>query len=180
MTTILALSGSLRSASSNGALLTAVARLAPAGVRIERFDGIATLPHFNPELDEEGMTPPPAVKEWRERLAKADGVVISMPEYAHGVPGAFKNALDWIVSSGEFTDKPTLLLNAAPHGGERAQAAIAGTLEIMGARLLRDASRLSPFLRARLAPDAALEDPEAVALLRESLAALIEATRHAV
>src|SRR5689334_18737809 len=114
---ILALSGSLRAASSNSALLRAAAALAPPGMDFTFYDHqIGALPYFSPDLDSEGMTPPPAVAEFRALLAGADGVLISCPEYAHGVPGAFKNALDWIVSSGSLSGKPTAVLMASPSG----------------------------------------------------------------
>ena len=107
-------SGSLRSASGNSTLVRALAAVAPGGVTIESFDALGELPHFNPDLDGDGATPPPAVARWREAIRAADGLVISCPEYAHGVPGAFKNALDWLVGSGELMAKPIALLNASP------------------------------------------------------------------
>src|SRR5690349_21363282 len=101
---ILAISGSLREGSSNTAVLQAAAALAPLGVEIILYDGLGRLPHFNPDLDGENAVAP--VAEWRARLQSADGVLISSPEYAHGVPGSLKNALDWVVGSGEFVNKP--------------------------------------------------------------------------
>jgi NAD(P)H-dependent FMN reductase len=104
---ILAVSGSLRTASSNTALLRAAARLAPEGVEVILYEGLASLPHFNPDLDDlDAGTAPPAVMDFRSRLDASDGVLISSPEYAHGVPGALKNAIDWVVSSGEIYEKP--------------------------------------------------------------------------
>src|SRR5439155_26208619 len=91
----LAISGSLRHASSNTQLLRAVALLAPPGLRITQFDGLGALPHFNPDLDTD--PPSPAVRVLRESIAAADGLLISSPEYAHGVPGVLKNVLDWLV-----------------------------------------------------------------------------------
>ena len=152
---LLAISGSLRAESSNARLLRAAAAVAPAGVRLTLYEGLAALPHFNPDLDGEGAVPPPAVAEWRRRLAAADGVVISSPEYAHGVPGSLKNALDWIVSSGELTDKPVALLTAAPGGGAFAHGALTATLAVMGARVLPEASL--QVTTARVGVDPALE-----------------------
>ena len=102
---ILAISGSLRAVSSNTHLLRAAAQLAPAGVDVVLYDGLAGLPHFNPDV-EENVLPGP-VADLRAAVGAADGLLISSPEYAHGVPGALKNALDWIVSSGELVGKPT-------------------------------------------------------------------------
>src|SRR6185369_9981254 len=138
---ILAISGSIKNTSTNAALLRAAAALAPAGMTFEFFDQqIGELPHFRPELDEEGSTPPDSVAAFRRLLAAADGLLISCPEYAHGVPGAFKNALDWIVSSGELSAKPVALLMASPSGAAFAQAALTPTLRVMEAELVFEAS----------------------------------------
>jgi chromate reductase len=134
---IVAIAGSLRSQSSNAALLRAAAAVVPPGIGVELCaEVIATLPAFNPDLDGEGAVPPAAVAGWRALLRAADGFVIACPEYAHGAPGALKNALDWIVSSGELEGKPTVLLAASPSGGRYAQAALAPTLQVMGAVLV--------------------------------------------
>jgi chromate reductase len=138
---ILAISGSLKPSSTNSALLRAVASIADPEMEFTFFDQqIGEIPHFRPEQDEDGMTPPPAVAELRGLLARSEGLVISCPEYAHGVPGSFKNALDWIVSSGELTDKPTLLLMAGPGGAKQAWAALAPTLRVMGCNLVHEAT----------------------------------------
>ena len=108
---ILAISGSLRRISSNTTLLRAIDALAPPGVEVTLYDGLADLPAFNPDF--EGAEPS-SVLAFRGQLKSADGVFISSPEYAHGVPGSLKNALDWIVGSGELVDKPVAILNASP------------------------------------------------------------------
>src|SRR5215211_1037478 len=129
---ILAISGSLRAASSNTAVLQALAALAPAGVTIAIYDQLAELPYFNPDLDREGDTPPASVAELRTQIGRAAGIVICSPEYAHGVPGVLKNALDWLVSSLEFPGKPVALLNISPRS-TFAQASLAETLRTMSA-----------------------------------------------
>ena len=143
---ILAISGSLRAASSNTTLLRSASALAPKGVEIILYDGLAGLPHFNPDLEE---TLQPAVTDFRTRLQAAHGVLISSPEYAHGVPGALKNALDWVVGSGEFVDKPVALLNAAPRS-THAQASLRETLTVMTARIVAEASVAIPRSRKNL------------------------------
>jgi NAD(P)H-dependent FMN reductase len=139
---LLALSGSLRAASSNSALLGAAALLAPPGVEVRACDDIGVLPHFNPDLDVE--PPPPEVARWRAAVRDADAVLISTPEYAHGLPGAFKNALDWIVSSGEFMNKPVGVLNASARS-TYAQASLAETLSVMMALLIPEAMVTVPL-----------------------------------
>jgi chromate reductase, NAD(P)H dehydrogenase (quinone) len=129
---IIAICGSLRAQSSNLALLRAAATIA---AEVEIYEGLANLPHFNPDDDVEGVTPPPAVAELRTTLADADGILISSPEYAHGVPGSLKNALDWLVSDGALVDKPVALINASPVGGEFARDSLVETLRTMNWRV---------------------------------------------
>ncbi len=169
---ILAVSGSLRARSSNGRLLALVAELAPPGFEVVVFDGIGELPHFNPDIDRETDVPPTAVTAWREAIRAAAGLVVSCPEYAHGVPGSFKKALDWLVSSADLRGKPVLLLNASPMGGEFAQPSLSETLTMLGANVLPE-SRLAPFVP----PGFRAEDPDAatLAVLHEALAALAAA-----
>ena len=109
---ILAISGSLRTGSSNGTLLRAAAMIAPSGVEVVAYDGLGALPHFNPDLDD-GDALPDVVSRFRKEIADADGLMISCPEYAHGVPGTMKNALDWLVGGVEITGKPVALVNAS-------------------------------------------------------------------
>ena len=167
---IIAISGSLRAQSSNAALLHGAARVAPEGVQIVMYEGVGELPHFNPDLDAEDAEPPVRVRELRELLIGADAMLISSPEYAHGVPGAFKNLLDWLVSTGELVGKPVALLNASPAGGEYAQDAILETLRTMNWRVVDEASRLKPFVRRRIV--GVVTDEETLAVLKECVVAL--------
>ena len=170
---IVAICGSLREHSSNLALLQAAVRVAPAGVRIILYDSLGRLPHFNPDLDQEGGAPPPAVAELRRSLIAADAMLISSPEYAHGVPGALKNMLDWLVSTGELVDKPVALLNAAPVGGSYAQASLLETLRTMNWNVVVEASRTEPFMRRKIAGE--LTDEASLANLASAIAALVRA-----
>jgi len=108
---VLAISGSLRRASSNSALVAAVARLAPQTVDVSIYCELDELPPFNSDLD--GDDAPAGVSRFRAALQACDAVLISSPEYAHGVPGVLKNALDWVVGSGELVDKPFALINTS-------------------------------------------------------------------
>ncbi len=165
---LLAVSGSLRAKSVNTAALLALQSLAPAGVTVTLYAGLGTLPHFNPDLD---VDPPPApVAALRAAVASTDALVICSPEYAHGVPGALKNALDWLVSFEGFLNKPVALINARP-GAEHALAALRETLSVMNARLLDAASVTLPL--ASNTPDAAalLANPAVRAQLQAALTA---------
>src|SRR5690349_6452119 len=111
---IVAISGSLRTGSSNTALLRAAASQMPDGSEMLLFEGLGELPAFNPDVDVEGT--PDAVNRFRTVIGEADGVAISSPEYARGVVGALKNALDWLVGSGELYEKPVALLHVSARG----------------------------------------------------------------
>src|SRR5689334_5106778 len=113
MNRLLTVSGSLRAGSSNSTLLAAAARLAPASVVVNAYTELATLPAFSPDLEAAPSPLPDSVARWQLALTEADAVLFSSPEYAHGIPGAFKNALDWIVGSGELVNKPVGVLSAS-------------------------------------------------------------------
>jgi len=101
---------------------------------LQLYDGMAALPLFNP--DDEADPLPAPVQALREAVGQADALLVACPEYAHGVPGAFKNLLDWLVGSLEFPGKPVLLLNASARGSYHAQEALAEILRTMSAKLL--------------------------------------------
>ena len=139
---ILALSGSLRKGSTNTTLLEAAAVLAADSMDIRLFDGLAELPHFNPDLENEAI---PAVDAWRSALRASNGLVISTPEYAHGVPGALKNALDWVVGSGETVDLPIALFNATTRS-RHAIESLEEILRTMAGRIIPEACIALPLL----------------------------------
>lgn len=111
---ILALSGSLRRESLNSAALRAAARAAArTGPRVELDESPRSLPHFNPDLE---IRPPEAVQRFRASCQHAGAVLLAVPEYAFGIPGTLKNALDWTVGSGAIYQKPVAVLSVAPEG----------------------------------------------------------------
>lgn len=122
---LLAISGSLRAASTNTALLEALAATVPADIEITPYRGLGDLPIFNP--DDEGERTPEAVAQWAAAVDAADGLVIACPEYAHGIPGGLKNALDWLVSRFEIPGKPVMLV----HGSHRGQFALDALREVL-------------------------------------------------
>jgi len=139
------------------------------------YDDLASLPPFNSDLDSDDDSPPAIVRDFRRLLIEADGIVISTPEYAHGVPGVLKNAIDWLVSVGALVGKPVVLLNAAPNGGEYAQASLMHTLQVMNWNVLSDASLTVPFLRKKIQLGNVIDDEDAAKKLRASLNALAAA-----
>ncbi len=178
---IVAISGSLRAASSNAALLRASIALAPAGMDISLYDGLDDLLHYSPERDHY-YTPslgasPDAVRALRAAVGAADGALFCTPEYAYGIPGSLKNALDWLVSSGELWRKPVAVISASPsaNGGDKAHAALLLTLSALEATVPERARLIVPFVKTVLGPDGVLTHPATTDALRAVLDALAQA-----
>jgi len=166
---VIALAGSLRSASINAAFCRAAARLAPAGMRIAPYRaGLGSLPLFNPDLE---AAPPDTVRQFRDALGKADALIIASPEYAHGVSGVLKNALDWLVSDEAFIGKAVALINTSP----RAHHAYDATLEVlrtMSATPVPEASITLPLLGRCTTEEQMVSSGEIAAQIRNALSAL--------
>jgi chromate reductase len=153
-------------------VLKAMAALAPPDVQVVVYSGLSELPHFNPDLDTE--TAPPGVQDLRAQLQASDAVLISTPEYAHGVPGTLKNALDWLVRSGELYEKHVALINISPRS-THAQASLAATLATMTARLVPEAQVTVALPGKNLEAAAIRNDPEIGGALSNAIAALMRA-----
>jgi chromate reductase len=173
---LLAISGSLRAASHNTAVLVAAKRLAPAGIAIELFDGIGKLPLFNSDLETTARLPG-EVAAFRQVIGAVDGILISSPEYARGVSGVMKNALDWLVGSFEFPGKPVALINTSPRA-TAALAAITLTLETMSADVIADASITLPLLGTTNDAESIAASPELAGPLRSAIERFIDAIRN--
>lgn len=145
---VLALSGSLQASSANTMLVRAVAAAAPDDVSVDVWDGLVDVPPFRPDGDDA----PPAVAALRALMAAADVVLVATPEYAGGMPGTLKNALDWIVGSGELYGKPVVLVSAAPTAerGQGARRWCEETLRMQGADVR---ASFSVALRSTDGPD---------------------------
>jgi chromate reductase len=170
---ILAISGSLRKSSTNTKLLQLTAALAPSYINITYYEGLNDLPHFNPEIDLDQAFA--SVENLRSLLKAANGVLICTPEYAKGVPGVLKNALDWIVSSGEFMNKPVSVISASPTpwGGEYAHASLLLTLTMMDAKIVKGGTLIIPFIGMKLSKEGVITDPETEQALQFVVDALI-------
>jgi chromate reductase, NAD(P)H dehydrogenase (quinone) len=133
---ILAVCGSLQARSQNLVLVTAAARLAPTGVDLVVFDGIRDLPHFNSDIEASAM--PESVRRWREALADSDAVLVACPEYGFSLPGVLKNAIDWVIGSGELEGKMVAITAAVPgpERGRRALDALRNTLSAVRASIV--------------------------------------------
>ncbi len=169
---LLAISGSLRAVSTNTALLRAAMLLAPPGMTIELFDGLGGLPHFNPDRDADPLPPP--VAAWRKRIAEADGLLVSSPEYARGIPGSLKNAFDWLVSGPEHEGKPIAFFHASERG-VASQAALRLVLETMSGRIVDEASITIGLLGKQTDPAQIAADPLLAGRIRAALGAYANA-----
>lgn len=152
---VLGLCGSLRATSWNGALLRTAAKLAPASISVELYPSLGSLPLFNPDLE---AAIPEAVSALYTKVASADALLIASPEYAHGVTGTIKNALDWLVGFSPFAGKFVVLLNASPRA-YHADAALRETLRTMAANLVEEACISLPVLGSNLTEEQMLVSP---------------------
>jgi chromate reductase, NAD(P)H dehydrogenase (quinone) len=149
---ILAICGSIRENSSNHAIIEEIARTIPSHVTFELYDEMASIPAFDGREDE-----PESVKQYKNKIQEADGILICTPEYAFGVPGALKNSLDWTVSSVVFIDKPVALITASSVG-DKAHEALQHTLTAISAKLRPETTLLIPFVRAKVKEGKIVDD----------------------
>lgn len=170
---LLAISGSLRAVSSSTELLRAAAGLSPVPLRI--YGALAEVPPFNPDVEERALPPP--VEELRGEVAAAAGLVIATPEYAHGVPGVLKNALDWLVGGMEAYGKPVALWNPSVPSFH-AIASLRETLVTMSLRVVDRACADFSLRSGRFDARAIGADPEMAGRIRAALGALVEGVRE--
>ncbi|MFK0201413.1 NADPH-dependent FMN reductase [Streptomyces lavendulae] len=177
---ILLLSGSLRAGSSNDRVLRtarAVAEQAPEPLEAVLYEGLAGLPHFNPDDDHDPLPAP--VAALRAAIDGAAAVLICTPEYAGTLPGSFKNLLDWTVGGTEICDKPVAWVNAAAPGrGEGAAATLRTVLGYTGAAVVDEACVRVPAVGGEPDADGLLTDPAAREGLARVLALLAAAARE--
>ena len=144
---ILGISGSIRKESSNIDLIHAIAEMFSDEANVILFQKIGGIPHFNPDLDNEN--PPNEVSEFRKQLQSVDGILICTPEYAMGVPGTLKNALDWTVSSMEFSRKPVALITASS-SGIKAHQSLLETLKVIESDIPESSQLLISFVKTKI------------------------------
>ncbi|MCW3109975.1 MAG: NADPH-dependent reductase [Segetibacter sp.] len=172
---VLAICGSTRSKSTNLNVIQAVASLSTQSLQIEIYGQLAALPHFNPDLDTD--TPPDEVTAFRGLLAEADGVLICTPEYAMGVPGTLKNALDWTVSSCEFSHKPVALITAST-SGVKAHESLLGTLQMIEAEIGEKTQLLISFAKTKVNHNAEITDKVTLLAIEELIREFTSAINH--
>jgi len=167
---VLALPGSLRAASINTALCRAAARLVPPGLHIVVCGDLGSLPLFNPDLE---ASPPRTVVRFRAAIGFADALLVASPEYAHGISGVMKNALDWLVSYEGFVAKPVALINTSARA-RHAHESLLEVLKTMSATVIQEASVTVPLLGSCTTEDEMVSTPAVALLIRSALIALGE------
>lgn len=186
---LLAFCGSLRKQSFNKMVLEALKirghRQFHNELEIHIFDELGNLPFFNPDLElalEEGdLSSLPtdekslvALRYLKDAMAQADGLIIASPEYAHGVTGVIKNALDWLVSGESFVDMPLMLINTSTRA-HHAQDALTEIVTTMSGRVIQEASLCLPLLGSQIRSTADLITSDLVGQLDNKLSLYIKA-----
>jgi NAD(P)H-dependent FMN reductase len=153
---VLAISGSTRANSTNRQYIMAFRDIAKEIMEVELYENIAELPAFNPDLDNESV--PAIVTNFRNKIRMVDGVLICTPEYAMGIPGSLKNAIDWTVSSCEFSQKPVALITAST-SGSKGHKALIDVLNVIEAIPATEAQLLIPFAKTKIDENNKIKDP---------------------
>jgi chromate reductase, NAD(P)H dehydrogenase (quinone) len=166
---VFAISGSLRGHSTNSALIQRYAQLAAGELILDVYDGLSHLPHFNPDLEPSD----PFVIDLIDRIRQADAFIVSTPEYAHGIPGSLKNALDWLVSTDAFIEKPFALLQACPRS-TFAPASLIEILKTMSGIHVQSADVTIDLKRSAATAEDILQTCETVELLHGSMRSLMQ------
>jgi chromate reductase len=174
----LLISGSLRRYSTNTAVLATAEVASPTGIVAALYEGVAGLPHFNP--DDDGPSLPEPVAVLRAQIRNADAVLFSTPEYAGALPGSFKNVLDWAVGDdqpGSLNGKPVAWVNVSPRGAEHARESLRRVLGYLGAAIVESACLNIPVSRDAVDDDGLIPSDEIraqIVVALSELAARIE------
>ncbi len=175
---ILGFAGSLRKGSYNKILLNTAKELAPENCKIEIFD-LEGIPPFNQDLESE---PPEQVKLFKEKIRKADAVLIVTPEYNYSMPGVLKNALDWAsrpYGDNAFYGKPGAIMGGSIGmlGTARAQYHLRQVCVFLNIILLNQPEVMVPFIDKKVDTNGRITDEATIAKIKELLEALIVWTK---
>jgi NAD(P)H-dependent FMN reductase len=168
---IIAISGSQRENSWSTALLRATRQLAPSNMFIDIVESHKSWPLFNPDLEAQ---PPEPVRAMRQSITECDGLLIASPEYAHGVTGTIKNALDWLVGHPPVAGMPVGIFNPS-YQSYHADEALKETLRTMSVVLVPDACVRIPVIGSGIEQAGIADSPRFAPLIRAALDALMNA-----
>jgi NAD(P)H-dependent FMN reductase len=181
---VLLISGSLRAASTNTAVLRTAVEVAEDGVTTTLYGGMGDLPHFNPDDDREGAPVHAAVADLRAEVAAADALLLCTPEYARALPGALKNLLEWTVGDAGTYDKPIAWINAsgpaAPTGGADAHDSLRKVLGYVHADIVEAACARIALTRDAVGADGTITDPTLRDQIAEALGTLAGHVRRSM
>lgn len=166
--------------STNTALLRTAAEMAIDGIDCHLYDGLASLPAFNPDDDCHPLDP--RVQHLRAAIRQADAIIFSTPEYAGALPGSLKNLLDWTVGDeapGSIYEKPVGWVNASPRGAEGAHRELGTVLGYAHARIIGAVCAQIPVTSQMVGSDQRIEDDASRAALADALMALSAAAAKA-
>lgn len=155
MKNILAISGSTRKDSSNHKLIRLFAESVKGRCNVTLFEGIDTLPHFNPDLDNDNL--PQQVAAFRKQVINADAVLICTPEYVFSIPGSLKNALEWCVSTTVFSQKPLGIITASA-SGEKGHEELKMIMQTLEAKFTDDTTLLISGMRGKINAEGIITD----------------------
>ncbi len=170
MIRIFAISGSLRAGSSNTLLIQRFAEVESIECEVDVYDHQAELPHFNPDLESRAGS---IVSDLWARVRAADAIVVSTPEYAHGLPGSLKNVFDWLVGSDAFIDKPFAVLTACPRS-THARESLLEILRTMSGIHVTGADLTFDMKRGKLDGDTLLAESANVYRIQECKRTLVQ------
>jgi NAD(P)H-dependent FMN reductase len=137
-------------------------------MKVGVFSGMGEIPLFNPDLE---SSPPAPVLRLRREIDCADALLLASPEYAHGISGVMKNALDWLVSFEGTVNKPIALINTSPRA-HHAYDALREVLRTMSTHLIEDASLSIPLLGKHNTYDSMRSDPAVCNFVQRVLSAI--------
>lgn len=169
--TILAISGSTKSISTSSLLLNYIKEYYSDRVDVLIYNGLASLPHFNPDMEKGGL--PEEVTTLRELVDKADGVLFCTPEYVFSLPGSLKNAIEWCVSTTVFSGKPVATIVAAA-SGQKAFESLNLILTTIECQLPETSRLLINGAKGKVSVDGTITDPQVVVGIDGIIHSLLE------
>jgi chromate reductase, NAD(P)H dehydrogenase (quinone) len=165
---VLAIPGSLRASSINAAFCRCVAQRAPAPMSVTVYSALGDIPPYNAER--EASLPGP-VQDFRSAIRRADALLIASPEYAHGISGVMKNALDWLVSYEGTVHKPIALINTSPRA-HHAYDSLREVLQTMSTVIIEEASVSITLLGIHKTEHSMCADPNVMRSVQRLLEAI--------
>ncbi len=167
----MAICGSTKANSTNELILKSLEKMYRGSLDFEIYTNLAGLPHFNPDLDD--GNPPKIIREFRELISKADGVLISTPEYVFSLPGSLKNAVEWTVSTTIFSNKPAAFIIAGA-SGEKAFESLDLILRTIGASVGDNSKIIIKAAKSKFNADGEINNEITAAAIKKIIESLIQ------